>query len=104
MPLSPRLALFTEIGQRKTGRFEANPDLTQLLQRMQVERAFRAVFAAGEPAWVERIRPRSVDLKWATQEQDMWEKWDPEQARTETEFEARDARPLSSSTDLASNF
>ena len=92
MPLSPRLALFTEIGQRKTGRCDATPDLTQLLQRMQVERAFRSVFAVAEPAWVERIRPRSVDLTWAMTEQEMWEKWDPDQARTEAEFEAREAK------------
>lgn len=93
MPLSPRLALFTEIGQRKTGRFDATPDLTQLFQRMQVERAFRSVFAVGEPAWVERVRPRTVDLKWAMQEQKMWERWDPEQASAEAEFEARDSTP-----------
>jgi hypothetical protein len=92
MPLSPRLALFTEIGQRKTGRFDATPDLTQLLQRMQVERAFRSVFAVAEPAWVERIRPRTVDLTWAMTEQEMWEKWDRDQARTEAEFEAREAK------------
>jgi hypothetical protein len=92
MPLSPRLALFTEIGQRKTARFDGTPDLTQLLQRMQVERAFRSVFAVAEPARVERIRPRTVDLTWAMTEQEMWEKWDPEQARTEAEFEAREAK------------
>ena len=92
MPLSPRLALLTEIGQHKTGRSEATPQLTELLQRMQVERAFRAVFALDEPAWVERIRPRVIDLKRATEEQEMWEKWDPDQARSEAEFEVRDVR------------
>jgi len=96
MPLSPRLALLTEVGQRKTGRFDAMPDLTQLLQRMQVERAFRSVFALGEPEWVARIRPRKVDQQWAMQEQEMWEKWDPEQAMTESDFEVRDAAAKSS--------
>jgi hypothetical protein len=91
MPLSPRLALFTEVGQRKTGRFDATLDLTRLFQRMQVERAFRTVFATATPEWVECVRPRTVDLKRAMQEQEMWEQWDPEQARTEAEFEARDA-------------
>jgi hypothetical protein len=96
MPLSPRVALFTEIGQRKTGRFDATPELTQLFQRMQVERAFRSIFAVAEPEWVARIRPRTVDLQRAMQEQERWEKWDPEQARMESDFEARDAPSTSS--------
>jgi hypothetical protein len=61
-----------------------------------VERAFRSIFAVAEPEWVARIRPRTVDLQRAMQEQERWQKWDPEQARMESDFEARDAPSTSS--------
>ena len=54
---------------------------------MQAERAFRAIFARGEPEWVARVRPRAVDMQRANVEREMWRRWNPEQAQMEAEFE-----------------
>ena len=61
MPLSPARPVHRGRATQD-GALDATPDQTQLLQRMQVERAFRSVFALAVSAWVERIRPRTVDL------------------------------------------
>ena len=88
LPVSPRLALFAEVGVRSAGKFGATTEQTELLLKFQVERAFRSVYAHGDAPWVERLRPRTVDRDLANHEREMLTQWHPEQAEMEAEFEA----------------
>ena len=93
LPVAPRVALYTRIGDRKTGRSVAPRELTDLIQRLLVERAFRNIFTRKSAPWVETLRPRRVDLVQANEEQAMWERWNPEQAKAEAEFASALAPP-----------
>lgn len=89
MPVSPRLAVYTQVGTRPYGPLELGPDETRRLQQLFVERAFRWVLAREPMEWVAGFRPRVVDAERFTAEQAEWKRWQTEQARDEAEFDQK---------------
>ncbi len=86
MPVSPRLAVYTQIGTRGSGPFTFSLEQTRMVQRLLVERAFRWVLAPRPLPWVAAVRPRVVDAEIFSTEQEVWKRWNPEQAEAEARF------------------
>lgn len=86
MPVSPRLAVYTQIGTRGSGPFAFSLEQTRMVQRLLVERAFRWVLAPRPLPWVAAVRPRIVDAEIFNTEQEAWKRWNPEQAEAEARF------------------
>lgn len=83
MPLSPRHLLYVRVEFRGDYRPTFSADLTQLTQRLLVERAFRWVFMRSPAEWVPRVRPRDVDAEQVDTERKAWAEWHADQSRGE---------------------
>ena len=86
MPVSPHLAVYSQIGTRGRGPFTFSLEQTRTVQRLLVERAFRWVLASRPLPWVAEVRPRIVDADTFKAEQDSWKRWNPDQAEAEARF------------------
>jgi hypothetical protein len=87
MPVSPRLAVYTQVGRRHAGPLFLDPVKTRQLQQLFVERAYRWVLAREPIPWVEQFRTRIVDSARFYAELAAWKNWHNEQTKDETEFE-----------------
>lgn len=87
MPVSPRLAVYTQVGKRHYGPIRLDPAKTRKLQQLFVERAYRWILARHPIAWVEEFRPRTVDPERYASEQETWKRWHSQQAQDEAEFD-----------------
>ena len=86
MPVSPHLAVYTQIGTRGAGPFTFSLEQTRMVQRFLVERAFRWVLAPRPLPWVAAVRPRTVDADIFRAEQESWKRWNSDQAEAEARF------------------
>ena len=86
MPVSPHLAVYTQIGTRSPGPFTFSLEQTRMVQRFLVERAFRWVLAPRPLPWVAAVRPRTVDADTFKAEQEGWKRWNPDQGQAEARF------------------
>ena len=84
MALSPNHLLYTQIGVEAPDYFTMSVDETHKIQRLLAERGFRWLFAHKVLPYVERIRPRAVDLEQFTYEDKKWKDWHQEQSSFET--------------------
>ena len=87
LPISPKVALYTKIGDKTTGPFTFSHEQTTELQRIMVERAFRWILARKELSWVAAARPREVNAQRFEQERQFWREWNPAQSQAESEFQ-----------------
>ena len=82
-PISPRLLLYTQIGEKRPRRFQFSRIQTLTIQRILAERAFRFVFAARKIRRVSWFRPRVVDRRVFLDEQEQWRRWNEDQGEVE---------------------
>ena len=91
LPLSPDLAIVTQIGSKERGPFCATPEQTLELQQIVVTRALRWVFVRRPAPWIAKFRPRVVDAEAFDAETESWKTWNLMHLGTEAEFrEPRD--------------
>ena len=94
LPVSPRLAVFTQVGAKETGPLHSSPQQTRELQGFAVERALRWVIARKPAPWIVATRPRTVDAEAYATEQESWKTWNEMHLGSEAEFNAaRTPRP-----------
>jgi len=86
LPISPKVALYTKVGERVTGPFTFSREATDELRCIMVERAFRWILARRELPWVAAARPREVNAQRFEQERQFWRQWNPAQSQAEAEF------------------
>jgi uncharacterized protein DUF4238 len=89
MPVSPRLAVYTQVEKRHSGPITLDAPKTRQLQQLFVERAYRWILAREPMDWVEKFRARMVDAARYAAEQEAWNKWHAEQARGEADFDGQ---------------
>jgi hypothetical protein len=88
MPVSPRLAVYTQGGKRHAGPILLDSAKTRQLQQLFVERAYRWILARQPIPWIEECRPRIVDAARFEAERETWKSWHDEQTKHEAEFES----------------
>lgn len=86
LPISPKVALYTKVGEKATGPFTFSPEQTEELQRIMAERAFRWILARSELPWVAAARPREVNAERFEQERQFWREWNSAQSPAEASF------------------
>jgi uncharacterized protein DUF4238 len=87
LPVSPKVALYTKVGDNTTGPFTFSRELTEELQRIMAERAFRWILARRVLPWVATVRPREVNAQRFEQECQFWREWNRAQSQAEAEFQ-----------------
>jgi uncharacterized protein DUF4238 len=87
MPVSPRLAVYTQVGTRHAGPIHLDSVKTRQIQQLFVKRAFRWIFAREPIPWIEQFRPRVVNAGQFDAEREAWKNWHDEQTKNEAEFE-----------------
>jgi hypothetical protein len=87
LPISPKIALYTKIGDKATGSFTFTREQTAELQHIMAKRAFRWILATRELPWVVTARPREVNPTRFEQERQFWREWNRTQNQAEAEFE-----------------
>jgi hypothetical protein len=87
LPISPKIALYTKIGDMTTGAFTFTREQTAELQHIMAQRAFRWILATRELPWLVTARPREVNPTRFEQERRFWREWNPAQSQAEAEFE-----------------
>ena len=89
LPVSPRVAVFTQIGSNNRGPRMMTVQQTQGIQRFMAERALRWIVARrGAAAWVSSVKPRTVNAEAYATEQDAWRRWHSGHIESEMEFRA----------------
>ncbi|MGE3843022.1 MAG: DUF4238 domain-containing protein [Vicinamibacterales bacterium] len=88
LPVSPKVALYTKVGDKATGPFSLSRDLTAELQRIMAERAFRWILACRPLPWVVAARTREVNAQRFEQEREFWREWNRAQSQAEAEFQS----------------
>jgi Protein of unknown function (DUF4238) len=88
MPVSPRVAIFTQVGSRETGPWHASLEQTRELQGFAVERALRWIIARKPDPQIVALRPRAVDAEAYKAEQEAWRAWNDRHLSSEAEFRA----------------
>jgi hypothetical protein len=88
MPVSPRLAIFTQVGSKETGAWHASPEQTRELQGLAVERTLRWIIARKPDPNIVAMRPRTVDADAYKTEQQAWRTWNDMHLNSEAEFNA----------------
>ena len=83
LPISPRLLLYTQVGEERPPRFQFSRLQTLSLQRILAERAFRLIFAARKIRRVSWFRARVVDREAFHSEEEQWKRWNEEQGAVE---------------------
>jgi hypothetical protein len=89
LPVSPKVALYTRVGDKTTGPFTFSRELTAELQRIMAERSFRWILARRSLPWVAAARPREVNAQRFEQERQFWREWNRAQSQAEAEFLAK---------------
>ncbi len=87
LPVSPKVALYTQVGNNATGRFAFSQELTEELQLIMATRAFRWILASHALPWVSEVRPREVNAQRFEQERQFWREWNHAQGKAESEFQ-----------------
>jgi hypothetical protein len=96
LPVSPRLAVCTQVGRTETGPWHATPAQTAELQRFVVERALRWIVARQPEPWISALRPRVVDAEAFAIEQESWRTWNSMHLDSEAEFNTPMVPPATS--------
>jgi hypothetical protein len=85
-PLGPSHLLYTRVGGG--GRFTVNVSSGQAewLQRVIVEHAYKAVYAAEPDSTIPDLRPRVVSREQCQADHERWQRWHDEQSAMELDF------------------
>lgn len=86
LPISPDLAVVTQIGSNERGPFCATPEQSRELQQIVVTRALRWIFTRKPAPWIAKFRPRVVDAEAFAIEQESWRTWNDMHRGAEAEF------------------
>ena len=86
LPISPKVALYTKVGDKATGPFTFSREQTEEMQRIMAERAFRWILARRELPWVAAARPREANAERFERERQFWREWTSAQSQAEAEF------------------
>ena len=86
MPVSPRLAVYTQVGSRSTGRFAFDADQTATVVKLSLERAFRWVIARSPSEAISQLRQREINAERFEEEREAWRAWHTMQRKAEQEF------------------
>lgn len=92
LPVSPRLAVCTQVGSNVRGPSAMTEEQTKGIQRFMAERALRWIIARRPEEWVASVRPRTVNAEAFATEQDAWKRWHESHVESEMEFRARQNR------------
>jgi hypothetical protein len=87
LPLSPDHLLFTQVGKPVPKR-GTRMDVAKatVARRLIAEHAHRHIFARDPDAFVEQIRPRTIDDRALRREGEQWRQWHAEQTAAEREL------------------
>lgn len=96
LPVSPRLAVCTQVGRKETGPWHATAAQTAELQRFAVERALRWIIARKPEPWISALRPRVVDAEAFAVEQESWRTWNAMHLDSEAAFNTPKVPPATS--------
>jgi hypothetical protein len=89
LPVSPRVAVCTQVGSNNHGPRTMTAQQTHIIQRFMAERAFRWIIARrGAGGWVPSVRPRTINAEAYATEQDAWGRWHSAHTQSELEFRA----------------
>jgi hypothetical protein len=89
LPVSPQIAVFTQIGSRETGPWDATPQQTTELQRFVIERAMRWIIVRRPASFIAQWRPRVVDAEAYAVEQESWRTWNTMHLDSEADFDSK---------------
>lgn len=94
LPVSPRVAVCTQVGSNNHGPRQMTVEQTQSIQRFIAERAFRWIIARrGAGDWVSSVRLRTVNAEAYATEQEAWRNWHAGHTASEAEFRAAKKPP-----------
>ena len=94
LPVSPRVAVCTQVGSNNHGPRTMTAHQTQGVQRFMAERALRWIIVRpGAGDWVPSTRPRTVNADAFAAEQEAWSRWHSGHIESEAEFRAGQKRP-----------
>jgi hypothetical protein len=89
LPISPRVAVCTQVGSNNHGARTMTVEQTHGIQRFMAERALRSIVARpGAAEWVSVVRPRTVNAEAYAMEQEAWRRWHWTHTESEAEFRA----------------
>lgn len=88
MPISPGLAIFTQVGSKETGPWHVSPEQTLELQGFAIERALRWIIARKPDPRTVAMRSRTVDAEAYKAEQEAWDTWNDMHLESEADFNA----------------
>jgi len=89
LPISPHIAVCTQVGSNNHGPRQMTVDQTRSLQRFMAERAFRFIIARpGVAEWVRSAKPRTIDAEAYATEQEAWRRWHSVHIESEQQFRA----------------
>jgi hypothetical protein len=89
LPVSPRVAVCTQVGSNNHGPRTMTLQQTDGIQRFMAERALRWIIARpGAAEWVSSVRPRTVNADAFATEQEAWRRWHSGHTESEAEFRA----------------
>jgi hypothetical protein len=87
LPVSPRVAVCTQVGSNNRGPKIMTAQQTLGIQRFMAERALRWIIARrGAADWVSSARPRTVNAEAYATEHEAWRRWHSSHVESETEF------------------
>lgn len=93
MPVSPTVAIFTQVGSKVGGPWRASEEQTLELQGFAIERALRWIIARKPDPRIAVMRPRLIDAAAYKAEHDAWSSWNDIHLGSEAEFNAPRATP-----------
>ena len=89
LPVSPRVAVCTQVGSNNRGPRNMTVQQTLGIQRFMAERALRWIIARrGAAEWVSSVKPRTVNAEAYATEQEAWRRWHSGHIESEIEFRA----------------
>lgn len=93
LPVSPKIAVYTEVGSRKTGGFVFSAEQTREVQEIMVRRALRWILARSPLTWLRDVRPRVVNAEAYSTEQASWRRWHRLHLADEVNFRSEGHQP-----------
>jgi len=81
MAISPQHLLYTQIGNKVSPRITLPKDVSKLIIKLLLERAYRWVYMDKPHSFVEDMRPRLVDKNRFSFEKNQWDNWHQNQLK-----------------------
>ncbi|MEN8905261.1 MAG: DUF4238 domain-containing protein [Clostridiales bacterium] len=85
-PLSPKIILYTKVGESRKSHEELSYTLSCEINKMIAEHAFREIYAKDKVYNIQSVRKRIIDSEKFKQELDWWKSWHTNQGKIENEY------------------